>query len=57
VSVVHGIIKTSVHDIMRQVDDVLDYRNVTRAEALKFLQEMLIEVEVRIGWVREDWQR
>jgi hypothetical protein len=52
-SIVNGIIKTSVADIMMRVDDVVDHRNMTRVEALRFLEEMATEIDIRIGWVRE----
>jgi hypothetical protein len=48
-----GIIKRSIHDVLRDLDDIVDYRNMSRAEALKLLREMELEVEVRIDWVRE----
>jgi len=47
-------IKTvSVESVCRTIDDAIDYRVMTRAEALKFLHSMLIEVELRMQWVRD----
>ena len=52
-SLINTIIKTSVADIMMRVDDACDHRTMTREEALKFLEEMSNEIEIRIDWVRE----
>jgi pyruvate/2-oxoglutarate dehydrogenase complex dihydrolipoamide acyltransferase (E2) component len=52
-SLINTIIKTSVTDIMMRADDATDHRVMTREEALRFLQEMAREIEVRIDWVRE----
>ena len=50
----HTIVKTvSVESVCRTIDDAIDYRVMTRAEALKFLHSMLIEVELRMQWVRD----
>lgn len=51
-SLINGIIKTSVADIMMRVDDACDHRSLTRVEALRFLEEMADEVEFRIDLVR-----
>jgi hypothetical protein len=52
-SLINGIIKTSVADIMMRVDDACDHRVMTRQEALRFLEEMSHEISVRIDWVLE----
>ena len=51
--VINSIIKTSVADIMMRVDDATDHRVMTCQEALRFLEEMATEIEIRIDWVRE----
>jgi hypothetical protein len=43
----------SVDSIMREVDDAIDERAVSRDDAMKFLQSMLLQIELRMGWVRD----
>jgi hypothetical protein len=50
-SITNTIIKVSPADILSRVDDAVDYHAMPRSEALKFLQELAIEIDVRIGWV------
>jgi hypothetical protein len=53
-SIKHSIVKlVSVESIMSHVDDAIDTRACTRAEAMKFLHDMLVQVELRMGWVRD----
>jgi hypothetical protein len=53
-SVKHTIVKfVSVESLCQQMDDALDCKTVTRAEAMQFLRAMLQQVELRIGWVRD----
>jgi hypothetical protein len=50
----HTIVKfVSVESLCREMDDALDCKTVTRAEAMQFLQAMLLQIELRIGWVRD----
>ena len=46
-------ITISVDDILRRLDDAIDYRTMSRREALKFLERMAEEIEIRTDWVRE----
>jgi hypothetical protein len=47
------ILKTGVADILTKIDDATDHRVMSRQEALRFLEEMSFELDVRIDWVRE----
>jgi hypothetical protein len=50
----HTIVKlVSVDSIMQEVDDAIDVKTMSRAEAMEFLRAMLIQVELRMGWVRD----
>jgi hypothetical protein len=50
----HLIIKTvSVESICAEIDDAIDHRVMTRAEAMQFLRAMLAQLELRMGWVRD----
>jgi hypothetical protein len=42
-----------VDSIMREVDDAIDERAMSRDDAMKFLQAMLLQIELRMGWVRD----
>jgi hypothetical protein len=49
-----GIVRTvSVESIMATVDDAIDVHSMSRAEAMQFLRAMLVQVELRMGWVRD----
>jgi hypothetical protein len=53
-SIKHSIVTlVSVESIMRDVDDAIDVRAMSRHEAMKFLRDMLVQVELRMGWVRD----
>lgn len=44
---------TSVESVCEEIDDAIDHRVMTRAEAMRFLRAMLQQIELRIGWVRD----
>ena len=49
-----GIVRTvSVDTIMQTVDDAIDTHSMSRTEAMQFLRAMLIQVELRMGWIRD----
>jgi hypothetical protein len=50
-------IRIGVYDVLRTVDDATDHRAMTRVEALKFLEQLATEIEIRIDWVREAIKR
>jgi hypothetical protein len=43
----------SVESIMQDVDDALDARARSNEDAMKFLQSLLLQIELRMGWVRD----
>ncbi len=50
-------IRIGVSDVLQTVDDAIDHRAMTRVEALRFLEELATEIEIRIDWVRETIKR
>lgn len=53
-SVKHTIVRTvSVESICQEIDDAISVDVMSRTEAMKFLSDMLIQIELRMGWVRD----
>jgi hypothetical protein len=50
-------IHISVDVVLQTVDDATDHRAMTRVEALRFLEQLAEQIEIRIDWVREAIKR
>jgi hypothetical protein len=54
VNIKHTIIKTvSVDSICQEIDDAISVGVMSRAEAMKFLSAMLVQIEIRMQWMRD----